>query len=200
MAFFTISAGDIEEVRNLVVTNWFDQHPQLSHLLFVDADMEFPIKLVADMLAFGKPLTGCFYAKRKWPAEAVGRAFREGSVKDLVEGFMKVAGVGGGVLLISRHVIQTMLEKLPEIVDNDVSGHPGNATLSQGRLIRAFDKYRDERGVKLSEDLAFCDRWLRCGGDVWANVNHLIGHIGPFNYAIRYADYLENKEREKAAA
>lgn len=198
--FFTISAGDIEEVRNLVVTNWFDQHPQLSHLLFVDADMEFPIKLVADMLAFGKPLTGCFYAKRKWPAEAVGRAFREGSVKDLVEGFMKVAGVGGGVLLISRHVIQTMLEKLPEIVDNDVSGHPGNATLSQGRLIRAFDKYRDERGVKLSEDLAFCDRWLRCGGDVWANVNHLIGHIGPFNYAIRYADYLENKEREKAAA
>lgn len=192
-SFFTISAGDIEEVRNLVVTNWFDQHPALSHLLMVDADMQFPVDLVADMLAFGKPLTGCFYAKRKFPAEPVGRAFNEGSVDDLVDGFLKVAGVGGGVLLISRHVIQTMLQKLPEVVDADVSGHPGRSTMSQSRLIRAFDKYRDDRGVKLSEDLAFCDRWMRCGGEVWANVNHLIGHIGLHNYAIRYADYLENK-------
>lgn len=192
--FFTISAGDIEEVRNLVITNWYDQHPELSHLLFVDADMEFPIKLLEDMLSFGKPLVGCFYAKRKFPAEAVGRSFQEGAVDDLVDGFLKVAGVGGGVLLVSRHVISTMLDKLPdEVIDRDVSGHPGNSTLSKGRLIRAFDKYRDSRGVKLSEDLAFCDRWMRCGGEVWANVNHLIGHIGPHNYAIRYADFLENK-------
>lgn len=198
--FFTISAGDIEEVRNLVVTNWYDQHPSLSHLLFVDADMQFPIGLVSDMLAFGKHLTGCFYAKRKFPAEAVGRAFNEGSVDDVVDGFMKVAGVGGGVLLVSRHVVQTMIQKMPEVVDEDVSGHPGRSTMSKPRLLRVFDKYRDERGVKLSEDLAFCDRWLRCGGEVWANVNHLIGHIGPHNYAIRYADYLEQKAAKKEAA
>lgn len=198
--FFTISAGDIEEVRNIVVTNWYDQHPALSHLLFVDADMEFPVALVADMLAFGEPLVGCFYAKRKFPAQAVGRAFTENTVDDLTDGFLKVAGVGGGVLLISRHVIQTMIAKLPDIIDRDVSGHPGNESLGQGRLIRAFDKYRDARGVKLSEDLAFCDRWTRCGGDVWANVNHLIGHIGPHNYAIRYADFLESKARDKAQA
>lgn len=202
--FFTISAGDIEEVRNLVVTNWYDQHPDLSHLLMIDADMAFPVKMIEDYLTFCKPVMGCFYAKRKFPAEAVGRAFNEGSVDDLVDGFMKVAGVGGGVLMISRHVISTMLDKMPDIIDRDVSGHPGNFSMSKGRLIRAFDKYRDERGVKLSEDLAFCDRWLRCGGDVWANVNHLIGHIGPHNYAIRYADFLENKaakaEAEKAAA
>lgn len=201
-SFFTISAGDIEEVRNLIVTNWFDQHPSLSHLLQVDADMAFPVELVADMLAFNKPVTGCFYAKRKFPAEAVGRAFNEGSVDDLVDGFLKVAGVGGGVLLISRHVIQTMLEKLPEVIDKDVSGHPGRSSMTESRLIRAFDKYRDAQGVKLSEDLAFCDRWARCGGEVWANVHHLIGHIGPHNYAIRYADYLENKaaQAKQAAA
>ncbi len=54
--------------------------------------------------------------------------------------------------------------------------------------------------MKLSEDLAFCERWRLCGGEVWANVNHLIGHIGPYNYAIRYADYLENKAQEKKDA
>jgi hypothetical protein len=199
-SFFTISAGDIEEIRNIVVTNWYDSHPALSHLLFVDADMEFEIDLVADMLSFGKPLAGCFYAKRKFPAQAVGRAFNEGSVDDIVDGFLKVAGVGGGVLLISRHVIQTMIQKMPEIVDNDVAGHPGSQAFDQKRLIRAFEKYRDNNGVKLSEDFAFCDRWLRCGGDVWANVNHLIGHVGPHNFAIRYADFLENKAAEAKQA
>lgn len=202
-SFFTISAGDIEEIRNIVITNWFDSHPALSHLLFVDADMEFPAdgekNLVADMLAFGKPLVGCFYAKRKFPAQAVGRAFNEGSNADVVDGFLKVAGVGGGVLLISRHVVQTMIQKMPEIVDNDVSGHPGSQAFEQKRLIRAFEKYRDSNGEKLSEDFAFCDRWLKCGGEVWANVEHLIGHIGPHNYAIRYADMFDNKDAEKAA-
>lgn len=198
-----LSAADIAEVRNLVLTKWYDGHPEFSHLLFVDADMEFPIGLVSDMLAFGKPLTGCLYARRQWPAVAVGRTFStDDSIDKVVDGFLRVAGVGAGVLLIARHVVSKMLEKFPDIIDREVSGHPGADTLKasqSARLIRGFDPFVDDRGVKLSEDLAFCERWRRCGGDVWANVNHLIGHIGPFNYAIRYADYLENKKREEAA-
>ncbi len=198
-SFFTVSAGDIEEIRNLVVTHWFDAHPAMSHLLMVDADMGFEIGLIADMLAFGKPLTGCFYAKRKFPATPVGRAFSETHLEDVVDGFLSVAGVGGGVLMISRHVIQTMLQKMPEINDKDMAGHPAAGEYVKERLIRAFDKYRDANGVRLSEDFAFCDRWLRCGGEVWANVNHRIAHIGPHNFEIRYQDYLENKAAEKAA-
>ena len=194
-----LSAADIAEVRNIVLTKWYDGHPEFSHLLFVDADMEFPVALVADMLGFGKPLMGCLYARRQWPATAVGRTFNQGSVDDIVDGFIKVAGVGCGVMMIARHVVRTMIDKMPEILDSEISGHPGADTLQESqskRLIRAFDPFVDERGVKLSEDLAFCERWRKCGGEVWANVNHLIGHIGPFNYAIRYADFLENKARE----
>ena len=190
--FTTMSAGDIEELRNLAITSWYDG-TEYSHLLMVDADMEFPVALIRDMLGFGKPLVGCFYARRQWPAVAVGRAFDEGSVSDLNQGFLKVAGVGGGVLLIERNVVRVMLDKLSDIVDQDVSGHPGIAHLPKKRLIRAFDKYRSANNDRLSEDLAFCDRWLRCDGEVWANVNHLIGHYGMFNYAIRYADFLEKK-------
>lgn len=198
-----LSAADIGEVRNLVLTKWYDGHPEYSHLLFIDADMEFPTALVRDMLGFGKPLTGCLYARRQWPATAVGRTFTDGdTVDDVKQGFMKVAGTGAGVMLIARHVVERMLDIMPEIIDRNVSGHPGAATLEESkstRLIRAFDPFVDERGVKLSEDLAFCARWRACGGDVWANVNHLIGHIGTMNYAIRYADYLETKAAAKLA-
>lgn len=200
-AMTTVSAGDIEEIRNIAITTWYDAHPEFSHLMMIDADMSFNIDLIKDMLSFGKPLVGVFYARRQFPAVAVGRSFNEGSVDDLVDGHLKVAGVGGGVLIISRHVVSTMLDKLgDEIIDTDIAGHPGAQQLPKGRMIRAFDKYRDAKGKKLSEDLAFCDRWMRCGGEVWANVNHLIGHHGMHNYAIRYADFLENKAAEKAAA
>lgn len=202
-----MSAADIAEVRNLFLTTWYDGYPKevFSHLLFVDADMEFPAKLVSDMIEFDKPLMGCLYARRSFPAVAVGRCFNtDQSVDDIKQGFLEVHGVGGGVMMIERQVVAKMLEKFPEIIDTRVEGHPGQELLGPAgaskRLVRAFDPFFSDNGLKLSEDLAFCERWKKCGGEVWANVNHLIGHIGPFNYAIRYADYLENKAAEKAKA
>lgn len=196
-----LSAADIAEVRNISLTKWYDQHPEFSHLLFVDADMEFPTALVRDMLDFDNPLTGCFYSRRQLPATAVGRCTsKHDKLADLKDGFLKVAGVGGGVMLIERSMIRTMILHMPEIVDKEISGHPGVDTLSADkRLIRAFDPFFDERKVKLSEDLAFCERWRKCGGEVWANVNYHIGHIGTFNYKIRYADSMEKWEAEDAA-
>jgi hypothetical protein len=201
-----MSAADIAEVRNLFLTTWYDGHHKnlFSHMLFVDADMEFPAQLIADMIKFDKPLMGCLYARRSFPAVAVGRCFNEDqSVDDLKDGFLEVSGVGGGVMMIERQVVTKMIEQMPEIIDTKVDGHPGQEMLGPGgaekRLIRAFDPFFSDNGLKLSEDLAFCERWKKCGGEVWANVNHLIGHIGPYNYAIRYADYLENKAQAVAA-
>jgi hypothetical protein len=37
-----VSAADIEDIRNLAVTSWYDGHPEYSHLLFIDSDMGFP--------------------------------------------------------------------------------------------------------------------------------------------------------------
>lgn len=202
-----MSAADITEVRNLFLTTWYDGYPKevFSHILMIDADMEWPAQLIADMIAFDKPLMGCLYARRSWPAVAVGRCFdTDQTVDDIKDGFIEVAGVGGGVLMISREVVDGLLKKFPEISDEQIEGHPGQELLKAAgkgnRLIRAFDPFFTEGGRKLSEDLAFCERWRQCGGAVWANVNHLIGHIGPFNYAIRYADFLENKAKESKAA
>lgn len=199
-----LSAADIAEVRNIVLTKWYDGHPEFSHLLFVDADMEFPVGLIKDMMDFTGHVMGCIYSRRQFPNTAVGRMLRkDDKLADIEKGFLKVAGVGAGVMLISRYAIAMMLKSMPEIIDTEITGHPGNETLNNTeakRLIRAFDPFFDERGVKLSEDLAFCQRWRTCGGDVWANVNHYIGHIGTFNYCIRYADSMAKWEAEDAEA
>jgi hypothetical protein len=147
------SASDIEDMRNLAVTCWYDQYPEFSHLLFVDSDMGFPCEpdygkpnLIRDMIKFNKPVTGCFYAKRKADAEIVGTAEAH-TIDDVQHGFLKVTGMGCGVMMISRDVITTMLEKIPHICDRVTSllarARP-DAKIT--RIIGAFSKLQtDER-------------------------------------------------------
>ena len=193
------SAADIEDVRNLFVTVWYDGHPEFSHLLFVDSDMGFNARLVRDMLDFNKPLTGCLYAKRKAEPSIVGTVPEGHSMKDVTRGFIKAGGLGCGVMLIKREVITTMLEKMPELSD-PIPSSLSEATpdLPLTRIIRAFDKIR-EGNTRLSEDMSFCQRWRDCGGEVWANIDHRISHVGPFDFAIRYQGLMEAREIKDAA-
>ena len=59
-----ISYANVGEARNALLTHWFDK-TDFTHLLFVDADMGFEPQLIADMLAFDKPIVGVIYAKRR---------------------------------------------------------------------------------------------------------------------------------------
>lgn len=191
------SAADIVEVRNLFLTIWYDTYPGYSHMLFVDADMGFSPHLIRDMLEFNKPLSGTLYAKRQNPPRCVGTLMPGHSTKDVVKGFLPAQDLGCGVMMITRRVVETMLKKWPELSD----GVPG--VLSQAadfkltRLIRAFDTIRDGNR-RLSEDISFCHRWRECGGEIWANINHRISHVGPFDFAVRYAGILEANEHAQA--
>lgn len=197
-----MACADIEDLRNLFVTQWYYKQPQASHLLMVDADMRFSPFMVWDMLQFGKPVTGCIYSRREIPATPVGKCINDtDTVDDTVSGHLKVLGVGAGVLLIKRTAIETMIEKMPEIIDtSDKHQMAGMCKVYDlPHLLRPFDKAKGPDGWSMSEDLSFCWRWRECGGEVWANVHHPVGHIGPYEWLIRYEDYLiEKKEAQEA--
>lgn len=194
------SGADIVEVRNLFLTIWYDAKPEYSHMLFVDADMGFPPELVRDMLRFDKPLLGTIYAKRKTPASLVGTLYEGHSSKDMVRGFLPAQDMGCGVMMITRAMVEHMLEKMPELNDA-LPSVLAQASDNFGikRLIRAFDPIR-EGPRRLSEDVSFCHRWKQCGGEIWANVAHSISHVGPFDFAVRYGGILENAEKTVEAA
>lgn len=188
------SAADIVEVRNLFLTTWYDTMPQFSHLLFIDADMGFEPQLIRDMVKFDKPLVGAFYARRQMEPSIVGATLDpKHTLADVTkDGFIKAAYVGGGVMLIQRKMIKEMLEKMPEISDALPSVLANATTAPLTRLIRAFDCIlKGDR--RLSEDVSFCHRWRECGGEIWANVNHKISHVGPFDFHMRYMGVLEAK-------
>ena len=200
----TVSYADIAEGRNVLLTHWFDK-TDASHLLFIDADMGFEPQLIFDMIEFDKPLVGAIYPKRQIDLNRFARAITAGrsidkaiaSAYDYVvqkparatahKGFMKVESCGTGILLVERSCIETMLKKLPEIVD-----HRPPQTLHLGRksdrLIRAFE-FLTVDGTRLSEDYSFCYRWREiCGGEIWANVSHPITHVGLNHFTSRFSD------------
>lgn len=189
----SLSFPDIAELRSMAMTIWYDTMPDVSHLLFIDADMGFPPELVTDMLLFDEPLVGTIYPQRKMPLSWAG----SGSGKPSTErrgDFMKVEGVGMGCTLIRRDVVTAMIEKFPDLIDTRLQLHPASDTLRQAgtsRLLRFWEKMDiAERGL-ISEDISFCIRWGQCGGSVWAAIGHRMSHVGPFDYNGRYLDVVE---------
>lgn len=198
-----MSASSIAEIRNLFISLWYYKQPQASHLMMVDADMHFSPFMVWDMLNFNKPVTGCLYARRQFPVSIVGKVFNdESTTEDMVDGHLLVEGVGGGVLIIKRDAVRDLIEKMPEIVYKGDQHVLASLIRSYElpALLQPFSELTTEEGVPLSEDLSFCHRWRACGGEVWANVKHPIGHVGPFEWAVTYEQYLADKLKEKEEA
>jgi hypothetical protein len=182
-----ISNPDIQWVRNFFLTFWFDKQKDCSHLLFIDDDMGMMPDLVLDMISFGEPLVGTLYPKkilpRQWVVSGIPNAQTRGP-------FIEVDGLGCGCMLIRRDVVETMLQKMPKLIDSRPNSIDNALFKKEGitRMIRAFDMIETDRGT-VSEDISFCRRWRECGGQVWAATHHMVVHVGPHEYADAYGPW-----------
>jgi hypothetical protein len=110
--FMTMSYSDIVDSRNFLLTNWYDK-TNATHLLFIDADMGYPAKLIAEMVELGKPVVGVIkreidlsrlaeLARKGEKAErAIARAhnyvfrpIKKGVKPRMIKGFVEVEGCG----------------------------------------------------------------------------------------------------------
>jgi hypothetical protein len=166
-----------------------------THLLFVDADIGFSPENVFRLVAADKDLVAgvCPLKHRDW---AKVRALAKADAADLeaaslgyvlrflpnaantvqVEGGLaRVAYAGTGFLLIGRQVVRRVADAHPELT----------ATLDDGaRTAMLFEPMIErETGEYLSEDYAFCRRWRDLGGEVWADLEARLTHIGHAAYS-----------------
>lgn len=180
--FFPFSYPYLAELRNMFLTYWYDK-TEHTHLLFIDADMDFRPEMVLDMLDSNLPLVGAMYVQKKYPLQWVGNALPG---KPNVNGnFIEREGIGCGVTLIHRSVITAMLEKLDIIDKCPVEKYPGALGLFDAgckRVLNPFDPVYTEDGGKLLEDLAFCHRARQCGVEVWAAMGYDVSHIGAHSF------------------
>ena len=184
---------DIECARNVLISNFYFNLPQCSHILFIDNDMGFESSLITRMVAQNKEVVGVVAPKRNINMRQLhsngGLSYEKALSKatDFVvhmqedrplsgikDGFVEVDGVGTGILLISRSCITQMIDKCPDIVEDN----PYPSLTAAENLEKVLTPFKKVNGVYM-EDISFCYRWTQlCGGKIYANVDSTIQHVG----------------------
>ena len=174
----------------------FLAHPEATHILFCDNDIGFRPENVFRLLEADKAIVAAvcpmkmvdwnrarIAAKADAPdlmAASLGYVVRflptaDNSVK-VENGFAQVAYGGTGFLMIRRQAMQAISDAHPEL--RAKMGDMGDRLAAEAPMI--FETMIEpETGQYLSEDYAFCRRWHDLGGEIWADVEARLTHVGP---------------------
>ena len=87
---------------------------------------------------------------------------------------------GTGFLMIRRHVLERMCAH-PLYASLQFSReHSHDALAGSPNRFALFECMIDPKnGTYLSEDFAFCKRWTDIGGEIWADLESSLDHVGP---------------------
>jgi hypothetical protein len=177
-----------------------------THLLFIDADIEFKVEDVVRLIAADKDVTVGAYPKKGINWDLVRRHVLDNkdsvtsdvsasgseyainfNFKNLEErsievqdGLVSLKDAGTGFMLIKRAVFDKMTKAYPELqYNNDI-----NVDKDLDQFTYAlFDTIIEKSSKRyLSEDYTFCRRWQELGGQVWLDPNISLNHYGTYAF------------------
>lgn len=206
LAFGTIANESlVTRARNVLLAYFLNS--DYTHLLYIDADIEFQVEDVLKLYAADKDVVVGAYPKKgvAWqrikesitndPAKemtdkdiasfgsdyAVNFKFVDKEAKSIAveNGLVKLHDAGTGFMMIKREAILKLIKAFPEIkYNNDVNIN--NNDLSD-KFYALFDTMIDPIDKRyLSEDYTFCRRWQEIGGDIWLDPSISLNHYGHF--------------------
>lgn len=183
-----------------------------THMMFIDADIKFTPQDVLRLIDSGHLVTGGIYPMKTINWEAVIAAVKEnpdievpelqakaakyvinirtgendkekrpmGQVRD---DFVQVTNLGTGFLLIRREAFEHMIshygDQLRYVCDlPQFFGKP-----EEHKMYRFFDTWAHPKTNRyLSEDYAFCQRYIEAGGSIWGCLKAKLGHRGSYMF------------------
>lgn len=191
----------IPRARN-ILTAMFMEDPKSTHLMFIDADIEFEPDSVLRMLAMNKNIMSAAYAKKTIDWRGISNAVKRGEedvasygaeyainlkFKDKEtkrvhskDGAVEVLDASTGFFMVKKEVVRAMFEAYPALhYKNDSSIDP---KFNQ-YCYSLFDTIHDPDDNRyLSEDYTFCRRWQALGGSIWLDPNTKLNHVGSFTF------------------
>ena len=210
VTFQLFKSSLITQGRNLCVGAFMETGH--SHMLFIDADIDFQAKSIMKMIEKDKDVISVPYPMKTFNWDKVFENIKAGKIKSAVQlstaantypmklpdednikiqdGCIEVSHSPTGCMLIKRSVFEKMIEKYPDlkiIQPTIINGKPTEKPFLYNFFDTMFDK---ENHTYMGEDFAFCKRWKDIGGKCHAIVDQLISHVGEHQYCGRFADEL----------
>ena len=187
----------ITRARANLVTLFLDD-PQATHFLFVDADIGFAPEQVFRLIESGADVVAGIYPIKRvnWtkarraldanrmdlPAASLDYVLEVDNPDEVVvvNGFTRVRYAGTGFLMIRRHVLEKMCRHPAYAPLQFFREHSHDALAGSANRFALFECMIDpQTGTYLSEDFAFCKRWTDIGGEIWADLDSRLAHVGP---------------------
>jgi hypothetical protein len=185
----------ITRARANLMTQFLDD-PTGTHFLFVDADIGFQPNQVFRLIESGADVVAALYPIKRVNWDKARRAIETGKpnvpaasldyvleINDpdnvvVVNGFARVRYAGTGFLMIRRHVFEKMCAAYPSL--QFFREHSIDALAGSPNRFALFECMIDPNSkTYLSEDFAFCQRWTDLGGEIWADLESRLDHVGP---------------------
>ena len=116
----------------------------------------------------------------------------ENVIKEAEEnnGLVKAQSIGGGFMMISRHVINQMIEKFPETEYKNFE----NDKLVAKKNYNLFHSFVEPNSkFYLSEDYGFCYQFIQMGGTLLADISIPLSHYGEHSYTGSLYETLQLK-------
>jgi hypothetical protein len=187
----------ITRARASLISQFLDD-PKATHLLFIDADIGFEPAQAMRLIQCGAEMSAAIYpikridwdkvkttieATRPNPAAAaLNYVYEVDDPNAIIEkgGFVKVRYAGTGFLMIRRQALERMCAHYPQLQYR--RDHSIDAATASDNRFALFECMIAEDGTYLSEDFAFCKRWTDMGGEIWADLNSKLSHVGPLTF------------------
>ena len=208
LAFGTIANESlVTRARNVLLAYFLNS--DYTHLLFIDADIEFQTEDVLKLYAHDKDVVVGAYPKKGVAWEKIKSALQEDDAKDkeysnrdiaamgsdyainfqfvnkelkqiaVENGLIKLHDAGTGFMMIKRDAILKMIKAYPEFKYNN-DVNIADAGMKD-HFYAMFDTMIDPIDRRyLSEDYTFCRRWQEIGGDIWLDPSISLNHYGHF--------------------
>jgi hypothetical protein len=186
----------ITRARADLVTLFLD-NPAATHLLFVDADIGFEPDQVIRLIGCGADMCSGVYPIKRIDWNRVRGVIESGrpnpgaaSLEYVLEvedpqrvvmrgSFIRVRYAGTGFLMIRRAAIEKMCAQYPALRFRREHSMNDPLAESPNRYALFECMIEPETGVYLSEDFSFCKRWTDMGGEIWADAQSRLDHVGP---------------------
>jgi hypothetical protein len=190
---FTGNESLIPRARNNALGKFMKS--DCSHILFIDADIEFPPQAVIDLILFDKDVSCCAYPKKSYnwkrflhsmqhddeskeslDSRGLDYAFNieYGDNNELIKekDFIRVKHASNGFMLVKRSLVEKLQKKHTELeIITD------NLSQTDDSICGLFCCMIKDKQY-LSEDYSFCQRVRDIDGEVWMSVKHNLNHIG----------------------
>ena len=189
--------------RNYLLMEAMSNAENFTHIIYIDADIEFSPEAVERMILRDEPMMCAIYPKKKLLTEKIVRlardnpdmshdeimaqavgyvvTFETNGTVEVDDFWVEVEECGTGFMMMQRGTVEAMQKAYAHLrnrSNESIGGDVPKDTLAT-HLYHLFDTQIDPVSHRyLSEDYVFLKRWRQMGGRVFADLSSKLSHYG----------------------